>query len=103
MRVDEISVDTLPLGSMEELCPMTQGVRLSDTDFLIMVSDGIFDAIENAGAHKIKEVISGNNTSNPKELSDYILQYAINCQGGRIRADMTVLTCCIKRKDYNVF
>ena len=103
MRVDEVSADTLPLGSMEELCPMTQGVRLSDTDLLIMVSDGIFDAIENAGVHKIKEVISGNCTSNPKELSDYILQYAINCQGGRIRDDMTVLTCCIKRKDYDVF
>ena len=101
-RVDEISADTLPLGSMEDLCPMTQGVRLTDTDLLVMVSDGISDAIEDAGVHKLKELISGNAISNPKELSDYILQYAINCQGGRIRDDMTVLVCCIKRKDYDV-
>lgn len=102
-RVDEISADTLPLGSMDELSPMTQCVRLSDMDFLIMVSDGISDAIDHDGKHKLKEIISEHTTSNPKELSDYILRYAINCQGGRIRDDMTVLVCCIKKKDYSGF
>lgn len=97
-RVDEISADTLPLGSMEELSPITQSVRLGDTDMLIMVSDGIVDAVEGEADGILQQIIMQNNMSNPKEMSDYILQYAINCQGGRIRDDMTVLACMIKRR-----
>lgn len=98
--VDEIYTDTLPLGSMEELSPMTQTVRLADKDILIMVSDGISDAFANEGSGKLRELIAGSRIENPKELSDYILQSAINKEGGRIRDDMTVLTCVIKCK-YN--
>lgn len=97
-RVDEISADTLPLGSMEALSPLTQGMRLADADMLVMVSDGISDAVGNEGADRLKEVISRSRTSNPKEMSDHILQYAINCQGGRIRDDMTVLACSVKKR-----
>ena len=42
-KVEEISSDTLPLGSMEELSPVTQGVKLVDGDMIIMMSDGITD------------------------------------------------------------
>lgn len=97
-RVDEIFADTLPLGSKEELSPVTQSVKLADTDMLIMVSDGIADAIATEGNNRLKDIIAKNHTANPKELADYILQYAINSQGGRIRDDMTVLTCSIKKR-----
>ena len=96
--VDEVSADTLPLGSMEDLSPITQSVRLADTDMLIMVSDGISDAIESAAAGRLREIISRSQTGNPKEMADYLLRYAINSQGGHIRDDMTVLTCCVKRR-----
>lgn len=96
--VDEVSADTLPLGSIEELCPITQSVRLADTDMLIMISDGILDAIEEEASGRLWEIISRSPVQNPKEMADYILRYAINSQGGRIRDDMTVLTCCIKRR-----
>ena len=49
-RVDEVEADTLPLGSMEELSPMTQVLKLADTDMLIMVSDGVSDAIDTESA-----------------------------------------------------
>lgn len=97
-RVDEVAADTLPLGSVDELCPITQGVRLSDTDMLIMVSDGIPDAIEDGVPGRLREIISRSPIQNPKEMADYLLRCAINSQGGRIRDDMTVLTCCIKRR-----
>lgn len=96
--VDEVSADTLPLGSMEELSPITQSVRLADTDMLIMVSDGISDAIESEAAGRLREIISRSSIVNPKEMADYLLRYAINSQGGHIRDDMTVLTCCVKRR-----
>lgn len=96
--VDEVAADTLPLGSIDELCPITQSVRLADTDMLIMISDGISDAIEDAAAGRLREIISRSPIQNPKEMADYLLQYAISSQGGRIRDDMTVLACCIKRR-----
>lgn len=88
--MDEVSADTLPLGSMEELCPITQSVKLSDADMLIMVSDGISDAIENEADGRLRELIARSPILNPKEMADYLLRYAINSQGGRIRDDMTV-------------
>lgn len=96
--VDEVSADTLPLGSMDALSPIVQTIHLADTDMLVMVSDGVSDAFENEG--QIREVIARNRTVNPKELSDCILQHAINSQGGRIRDDMTVLVCTVKRRQY---
>lgn len=96
--VDEVAADTLPLGSIDELCPITQSVRLADTDMLIMVSDGISDAIEDEAVGRLREIIARSLVENPKEMADYLLRYAINSQGGRIRDDMTVLTCCIKRR-----
>ncbi len=96
--VDEVSADTLPLGSMDELSPITQSVKLSDADMLIMVSDGISDAIEHEADGRLRDLIARSQILNPKEMADYILRCAINSQGGRIRDDMTVLTCCVKRR-----
>ena len=96
--VDEVAADTLPLGSIDELCPITQSVRLADTDMLIMISDGIVDAVEGGATGRLREIISRSPIQNPKEMADYILRYAINSQGGRIRDDMTVLTCCVRRR-----
>lgn len=95
-RVEEISVDTLPLGSIDELCPLVQTIKLMDSDMLILLSDGVTDALEGVGGRRLPEIISGMDTANPKELSNQLLQYAINCQGGHIMDDMTVLVCSIR-------
>lgn len=90
--VSEVSCDALPLGSFSEICPMTQSIQLMDGDMLIMLSDGILDCFEDKkGYNRMKDVIARYHTANPKDMSDYLLQYAITCQGGRIRDDMTVL------------
>lgn len=94
-NVEEISADTLPLGGIEEQDSMQLSVRLSDADMLIMVSDGVTDAFEEMGAKRLKEIIAKLTFVNPKEFADYILQYAISCQGGHIRDDMTVLAMYI--------
>ena len=71
---------------------------ITDADMLIMVSDGISDAIEHEADGRLRELIARSPILNPKEMADYLLRYAINSQGGRIRDDMTVLTCCVKRR-----
>ena len=96
--VDEVAADTLPLGSIDELSPITQSVRLADTDMLIMISDGISDAVESETEGRLQEIISRSPIQNPKEMAVYLLRYAISSQVGRIRDDMTVLACCVRRR-----
>lgn len=94
--VEEITSDMLPLGSLMELSPMTQGITLMDGDMLIMMSDGVTDCFENEkGNSRLQDIIAQHDSANPREMSDYLLQYAINCQGGRIRDDMTILVAGI--------
>lgn len=94
--VDEITSDTLPLGSFAEVSPLTQSIGLMDGDMLVMLSDGVTDCFQSSNGYgRLKDIISRCDTANPKELSDYLLQYAINCQGGRIRDDMTILVAGI--------
>lgn len=88
----------MPLGSIDELCPIIQSVKLADTDMLIMISDGISDAVESEAAGRLREVISRSPLQNPKEMADYLLRYAISSQGGHIRDDMTVLACCVRKR-----
>lgn len=90
--VEEIASDMLPLGSLMELSPMTQAFSLMDGDMIIMMSDGVTDCFEDEqGNGRLRDIIARCNIINPREFSDYLLQYAINCQGGRIRDDMTIL------------
>lgn len=92
-RVREITSDMLPLGSLMEQSPMSQSLTLMDGDMIIMMSDGVSDCFEDErGNSRLCEIIARNQTRNPREMSDYLLRYAINCQGGRIRDDMTILT-----------
>lgn len=97
-RVDKITSDTLPLGSNERICPITQTTRITDNDMLVMVSDGVMDAIESEGIVTVEDIISRSRALAPNELSDALLRYAVSCQNGRIRDDMTVLAVRIAPK-----
>lgn len=97
MHVEELSADTLPLGSVEEIDTMQLMVQLCDADMLVMVSDGVTDAFAEFGEGRLREVIAKTSYVNPKELADYLLKCAIGCQGGRIRDDMTVLAMYINQ------
>ena len=78
-RVREIASDMLPLGSLMEQSPMSQSLSLMDGDMIIMMSDGVSDCFEDeCGKSRLCEVIARNQTVNPREMSDYLLQYAIN-------------------------
>lgn len=91
-NVDEIAPDTLPLGTFSDISPILHTLQLMDGDVLIMLSDGVADCFEGIeGKNRLRNVIAQINLVNPKEIADYLLRYAVNCQGGRIRDDMTIL------------
>lgn len=90
--VEQISSRNLPLGIFREIESKPVIRQLMDGDYIFMLSDGIRDGLsEGIGEEALSELISRINLENPKEMANYILNYAIRECKGRIRDDMTVL------------
>ncbi len=90
--VDRLSARNLPLGVFWEMSPEIHTRTLQSGDYVIMLSDGVLDALsEGIGEEAFPEIIGRMEYSNPNEIANQILAYAIGQSRGRIRDDMTVL------------
>ena len=90
--VDRLSSRNLPLGVFWQTTPEIQSRTLQSGDYIIMLSDGVLDALsEGIGEEALPEIIGRMEYSNPGEIANQILAYAIGQSRGRIRDDMTVL------------
>ena len=92
-NVEVISSSSLPVGIISEVKVDRDKRRIKDGDYIIMMSDGIVDAgkDKNLGDNWLYSYIDKINTTNPKEISKMILNYALDIQDGNIQDDMTVL------------
>lgn len=90
--VDRLSARNLPLGVFQQIEPETMHRQLQDGDYVIMLSDGVLDALsQGVGEDMLPEVISRIYHTNPAEIANQILGYCIRQSVGKIRDDMTVL------------
>jgi len=90
--VDRLSAQSLPLGVFGQIDPEIQTRTLISGDYVIMLSDGILEALsEGMGEQVLPEIIGRMDYRNPGEIANQILAYAIGQSRGRIRDDMTVL------------
>lgn len=90
--VEQISSRNLPLGLVEE--PESESVTryLEDGDYIILLSDGVVDAMnQGIGEAALPEIISRFQSRNPSELANDILGYVLRQCKGEVRDDMTVL------------
>ena len=71
--VDVVETSALPIGIVEEARPYTESRMLSPTDSVVMVSDGVADAL---GADGIKLILSRTDTLAPQDLCDALLAKA---------------------------
>ena len=71
--VDVIEPSALPIGIVEEAHPYTVSRMLSPTDCVVMVSDGVADAL---GADGIKLILTRTDNISPQELCDKLLALA---------------------------
>ncbi len=90
--VDRLSAQSLPLGVFGQINPEVQKRTLLSGDYVIMLSDGILEALsEGIGEQVLPEIIGRMDYRNPGEIANQILAYAIGQSRGRIKDDMTVL------------
>lgn len=90
--VEQISARNLPLGVFYEMDMETVRRRLVDGDYVIMMSDGILDALsQGMGEEMFPEMLGKITLKNPAEMANHILNFCLHQSKGRIRDDMTVM------------
>lgn len=98
--VDRISSGNLPLGVFQKPDMETVGRQLMDGDYIIMISDGITDALsQGIGEDMLPELIGSTNLENPGEIANAIMNFCIHQCRGHIRDDMTILVIGIWKKE----
>ncbi len=96
--VEQIEASNLPIGIIQEVEVDVVSSQLRDGDFLVMMSDGIFEGpkeIENVDMW-LKRKLLEMETKEPQEMADLLLEEVIRTQSGEIEDDMTVLVAQIK-------
>ena len=65
---------------------------MKDGDMVIMVTDGVTDALP-VGEQEflMKVIIEGTQKNNPKEIAQHVLEQVLQCSGETPLDDMTVL------------
>lgn len=90
--IEQISARNLPLGVFYEMDMETVKRKLADGDYIIMLSDGILDALsQGIGEEMLPEMLGKITLKNPSEMANHILSFCLHQSKGRIRDDMTVM------------
>lgn len=89
--VEMIKSTSMPLGIFSDLDYDSTSKKLYHGDMIIMVSDGVIDALESENKDELLgKIISAIKSDNPKEIADRILECATE-KKERLNDDMTVL------------
>ncbi|MCI8293225.1 MAG: SpoIIE family protein phosphatase [Hespellia sp.] len=91
--VEHLSSTSLPIGVLHTIDVDSAVRTLSNGDFVIMVTDGVLDALPVGEQDIILEtIIQGTVKNNPKEMAHHILEQVLAWTGEAPMDDMTVLT-----------
>lgn len=90
--VEQIQITSLPLGIFQERDNQLITREIIENDYIIMVTDGVIDALEESGYEEVlQRYIEDMPNVSPGEMAQRILQFALHISGGRVADDMTVL------------
>lgn len=73
-NIEVLSSQSAPCGILDEIESISSRYQLYDGDMLILMSDGVFDVVDNQG---VAEIVDSLNTTNPQVLADAILNRAL--------------------------
>lgn len=86
-QVTKIGCTSLPAGIVSEVEPDCDLQYAKTGDFVVLVTDGVSDVLENS----LSAIIENFNGTSPQRLADEILNRAVEAGGGLPKDDMTVL------------
>ena len=90
--VEEVTSVALPIGVLQEIELDTKEVELESGDFVIMVTDGVMDALPVGRQEELmKTFIEETDIQNPRELAHFIMGKVLETSGTVPADDMTVL------------
>lgn len=90
--VETIHSASLPVGIFHQMDLDSVSKRLYDEDFIIMVSDGILDALLTEQPEEyLKNLLLELDSHNPQEIADYILDRVSDSCASYVGDDRTVL------------
>ena len=91
-KVESVKSTSLPMGVMGKLDIDVIERQLEDGDMVIMVTDGVMDALPVGQQDFLMHaIIEGTQINNPKELAHHILEQVLQCSGEVPLDDMTVV------------
>ena len=98
-QVEHLSSSSLPVGVVNRIEIDAVTRTLDDGDFVIMVTDGILDALP-VGEQDIllETIIQGSDIRNPREMAHHVLEQVLAWTGREPADDMTVLAVGIWRE-----
>lgn len=90
--VEAIKSETMPMGVFEQVDIESTSKKMYSGDMIIMVSDGIIEAIGDEDKERImSEIILGIDSTNPKEMASMVLNNVLQYGSSEPEDDMTVL------------
>lgn len=97
-QVLHIEPGALPMGMDCGADPVSADVQLEDGDMLVMLTDGVLDALEGADKEAaLESFLAGTVLNNARELAEKVLECGWSEEKGA-RDDMTVLTAGLWKK-----
>ena len=90
--VERVKSTSLPIGVVSKLEVDHTKRQLKDGDFIIMITDGVMDALPSGEQDFLMQmIVEGTSLTNPKEIAHHILEQVLECSGKVPMDDMTVL------------
>lgn len=98
--VEILKSTNYPIGILKKVDYENTIKKLYDGDYIVMVSDGVLDAVGNARSEEVlSSWIAEYEKKTPGDFADYILDKAIEANNGVVKDDMTVLVAGVWAKN----